>query len=247
MAAEVLKPLFGWRSALVDSGLSAAEKHVALTLSLHMSERGESCFPKLTTLARETSRGRSTIAAALAGLEANGWLKVERDPGKSNRYTAKLPVQPQDWHTTLDPSSLGTGARPASGPEVESKTLGPPSSSTQSGAPAPSAHKLMGEAIRAACFGAAHKLTGREGQQVGLAVNELVAIDADPLDVARFAEAYRRSPTYRECALTPLAIAGHWNELLPARAERVAPCPECEQGGGRHLADCSRALPPPSF
>src|SRR2546423_1648665 len=73
MSAE-LQPLFGWRSQLVepDSGLTATERHVALTLALHMNERGGSCFPSIRTLAREVRElvdEGQTVAALRAGME----------------------------------------------------------------------------------------------------------------------------------------------------------------------------------
>lgn len=89
--------LFTWRSALLDTHLSASARHVALTLSLHMSERGDNAFPSVETLARECARGKSTIVDALRALEDAGWLEVERAPGrpggrgKVNTYRAIFP------------------------------------------------------------------------------------------------------------------------------------------------------------
>ena len=83
MSAKV-SPLFTWRSALVeDERLIASTRHVALTLSLYMSERGDSAFPSVESLAKDCARGKSTIVAAIAQLEACGWLEVERAPGKA--------------------------------------------------------------------------------------------------------------------------------------------------------------------
>lgn len=90
-----LSPLFTWRSAIVESELSRHARHVALTLTLHMNERGASCFPTLDELQHETSKGRATIIEALRELEAGGWLFVERKerPGRGhkNHYTATFP------------------------------------------------------------------------------------------------------------------------------------------------------------
>jgi DNA-binding MarR family transcriptional regulator len=79
------KFLFEWRAAISskDSGLSANSRHVALVLSLHMDERGCSCFPSLKTLAEETHRSKSTVVAAINELEGAGYLEVERgSPGR---------------------------------------------------------------------------------------------------------------------------------------------------------------------
>lgn len=90
--------LFTWRSAVIDDpALTASARHVALTLSLHMSERGDNAFPSVETLARECARGKSTIVESLKALEACGWLAVDRAPGAAggrgrvNRYSATLP------------------------------------------------------------------------------------------------------------------------------------------------------------
>lgn len=87
-----LSPLFTWRSTIVDSDMPATHRHVALTLSLHMNERGSSCFPSQTTLSRETGLSERTVRRALNGLEAAGFLVVEKVPAKGghqrNTYTA---------------------------------------------------------------------------------------------------------------------------------------------------------------
>ena len=48
-----LSALFTWRSAICESGLPPTARHVALTLSLHMNERGGSAFPGATLLATD--------------------------------------------------------------------------------------------------------------------------------------------------------------------------------------------------
>jgi Helix-turn-helix domain len=87
-----LKPLYTWRSAIADSDLPPTARHVALTLALHMNERGDSCFPSLTRLERETGLSRSGIAKHLNVLEREGWLVRDRGgPKHSTRYTALIP------------------------------------------------------------------------------------------------------------------------------------------------------------
>lgn len=87
-----LSPLFTWRSAITDSDLSPDTRHVALTLSLHMNERGDSCFPSLETLRQETGRRKASVILGLRELEARGWLRVKRPKvtgrGRPNHYTA---------------------------------------------------------------------------------------------------------------------------------------------------------------
>jgi DNA-binding transcriptional regulator YhcF (GntR family) len=75
--------LFTWRGDIVDSDLPPTSRHVALTLSLHMNERGDSCFPSLMTLAAETGLSKSTVAEHLARLEREGWLVRQTGGGRS--------------------------------------------------------------------------------------------------------------------------------------------------------------------
>jgi biotin operon repressor len=75
-----LRPLFTWRSAISEAELSSTSKHVALALSLYMSERGDSAYPGIERLARETGRSRRTIIRALNDLREQGWLEV-LEPG----------------------------------------------------------------------------------------------------------------------------------------------------------------------
>ena len=98
-----LKPLYTWRSAITESNLSHTTKHIALTLSLHMSERGDSCFPGRKLLAAETGLDLRTIdrhLKILAAIDENGvedlelaWLRVKRGigRGKTNEYFAVVP------------------------------------------------------------------------------------------------------------------------------------------------------------
>jgi GntR family transcriptional regulator len=110
-----LSPLFTWRGAIAsddgprdhtlslkDGGTVAVKgatmRQVALALSLHMNERGGSCFPGVPLLARETLLHERTVQRAIAGLQDLGWLEVTRRPrpgerDETNVYTATIPPQ----------------------------------------------------------------------------------------------------------------------------------------------------------
>lgn len=97
-----LSPLFTWRGAIVESSLTSTQRLVALALSLHMNERGGSCFPTQDTLASETALSRRAVIQALRDLEDAGWLgRVPgggRKPGGNGRateYTATIPTVQQ--------------------------------------------------------------------------------------------------------------------------------------------------------
>lgn len=88
-----LSPLFSWRAAVAQGDLPAPAKHLALTLSLHMSELGDSCFPSHATLSSETSLSTSTVCTHLKTLEDAGFiLREPGSKGRSTHYFATLPA-----------------------------------------------------------------------------------------------------------------------------------------------------------
>ena len=93
MSAQ-LSPLFTWRSAIADSGLPPTQRLVALSLSLHMNERGGSCFPSVATLVDETGLCERTVQGCRRALERKGWLRVSEGGGrgKTNIYEAVIPA-----------------------------------------------------------------------------------------------------------------------------------------------------------
>lgn len=88
-----LSPLFTWRTAITESELPQTRRLVALTLSLHMSEIGDSCWPSLKTLAEESGLSKATVVVALQDLEAAGYLERQEGGGrgKPTLYTAQVP------------------------------------------------------------------------------------------------------------------------------------------------------------
>lgn len=95
---KMISPLFTWRSALTtDPELHATARHVALVVSLYMSERGDNAFPSVQRIAADCARGKSAVVEGLQVLEKRGWLHVDRAPGKrggrgrTNSYIATFP------------------------------------------------------------------------------------------------------------------------------------------------------------
>lgn len=95
MSRGRLSALFTWRSAARcdESGLTSTQHHAALTVSLFMSEHGDSAFPSVATLAAISGLAESTVRTALRELERKGWLTIElnRGRGHTNRYIADIP------------------------------------------------------------------------------------------------------------------------------------------------------------
>lgn len=107
-----LSQLFTWRSALCDSDLHPTTRHVALTLSLHMSERGDSAHPGGRLLAAETGLTQKTVYEHLQRLEDAGWLVVleEGTRGPSRRGEKRLATKyAAAFPTEADRSNSVTG------------------------------------------------------------------------------------------------------------------------------------------
>lgn len=78
--STALAPLFTWRSAVASEHgpASPVTRHVLLTLSLYMNERGGSCFPSYDELQLATGLGREALARHLREAREDGWLTVAR-------------------------------------------------------------------------------------------------------------------------------------------------------------------------
>ena len=119
-----LSALFTWRSAVVESELASSRRLVALVLSLHMSERGDSCFPAVRTIAAETGLSTSTVGPAIEELVEAGFLTVERGNrgrggrGKVNRYRATFPETRPPSSETTDGDDPGDDAKRRDGRDV---------------------------------------------------------------------------------------------------------------------------------
>ena len=127
-----IKPLFSWRGAICDSDLPPITRLVALTLSLHMNERGGSCFPSVTTLQRETGLSRNAVLKALRSLETAGWLTVKRTARRVNVYTATVPPgAPHAPAGAPHAPALARHTRPNSSIELSTNNYVPPPDPTR--------------------------------------------------------------------------------------------------------------------
>lgn len=86
-----LSPLFTWRSAIVDARVAPTTKLVALCLSLHMNERGGSCFPSQALLAWESGLTARSVREHLGILEGEGWIVRTKQAGRVDLYEATTP------------------------------------------------------------------------------------------------------------------------------------------------------------
>ena len=74
MTAGGASTAWTWRHAIIKSELPATTRHVLLTVSMHMNELGEGCYPTVEMLVEETGLSKRSVLTHLqAGIDA-GWL-----------------------------------------------------------------------------------------------------------------------------------------------------------------------------
>ena len=67
---------YSWRGAVLKSKLSPTTKLVLLTLGCHMNDMGESCFPSIDTLCKESSLSRPAVIKHIKVARQAGWIRV---------------------------------------------------------------------------------------------------------------------------------------------------------------------------
>lgn len=225
---STISPLFSWRSVIIDSDLPATAKLVALCLSMHMSERGDSCFPSITTQCQETGLSRSTVCGHLKLLEEGAFLRRETGTkGHSTRYVATFPISFTAGQVGSAMSELSSSVV---APEVvkdhdKEKDLAKPS--------APRARNPVWDALeRVTQF---KPETRNEQADFGKTVSQLRAVM--PSDVTE-SEAFvamdiRRQEwrrRYDSAAFTHRVLRDHWGELASADVRRGPALPELPEG-----------------
>ncbi|WP_186198007.1 helix-turn-helix domain-containing protein [Burkholderia gladioli] len=88
-----MKP-WTWRHAIINSDLPATTRHVLLTLSCHVNDCGEDCFPSTKTLARETNLSERSVCTHLELAKERGWF-VARLHGYGGRRWAHHQYYPR--------------------------------------------------------------------------------------------------------------------------------------------------------
>lgn len=112
MGADLfLRPLFDWRSAVASpyGPASSTTKHVLLTLSLHMSAAGDSCFPTIELLVEESGLSKRAVLTNLKAAAEQGWITKREMPQANTmgwrriEYFASIPAGVEEkvmaWRT----------------------------------------------------------------------------------------------------------------------------------------------------
>jgi hypothetical protein len=95
-----LRPVFDWRTAVASpyGPPNPTTRHVLLTLSLHMSPSGDSCFPSIDLLTVESGLSRRAVVQHMQLAAEAGWIgkrdRAERSGQGWRRveYTATIPA-----------------------------------------------------------------------------------------------------------------------------------------------------------
>ena len=91
--------LFKWREAVISSyGPEPITRLVLLVLSLHMDRGGESCFPAIRTLMKETGLSNKSVIRHIHLAERAGWIEKEicgfsGKGWKRHSYKATIPAK----------------------------------------------------------------------------------------------------------------------------------------------------------
>lgn len=235
---------WAWKLRVGDPGL----KLVLVKLADNADDAGYSRW-RQRRLAEECEMSRSTVQTKLARLVAMGLLEIEDRHGRdgaqlANGYRLKPPPAPA--------SDSGGGASPGEAPPASPGEAPEPSVEPSAEPERGSVEPLSRQRPRDLIFEALAGAIGVEIDDVprgragrgpwNAAVRDLKAEDASPDEILAAAARYRK--TWPAVSLTPMALAKHF-ALLRAEKKRIvplAPCPECETGGGSHAAGCSLAV-----
>ncbi|MDA0780655.1 MAG: helix-turn-helix domain-containing protein [Rickettsiales bacterium] len=89
--------IWSWRDAVIQSSeLKSYSKHILLTLSVYMNDKGQGCYPSIERLIEDTGLARSTLIKYLKEAETLGFIqkKIHGFSGqgwKQNEYIAIYP------------------------------------------------------------------------------------------------------------------------------------------------------------
>lgn len=84
--SDVTAPLFTWRSGITLSSLPPTTRHVLLTISLYMNEKGESAFPSQAKLAVDTGLSARSVGEHIRRATSEGFLEVVKSIGQGQAW-----------------------------------------------------------------------------------------------------------------------------------------------------------------
>lgn len=90
-----MKP-YTWRAAILKSNLAPTTRHVLLTLSCYINDVGQSAYPSIKTLAKDTGLTERAVGTHLHVARDENWLRVSKhgfggQKWANNEYFPQLP------------------------------------------------------------------------------------------------------------------------------------------------------------
>lgn len=204
-------------------------------------------FPSIERIERETEVVDRSVQKAIRCLVELGLLEVTERPGRSTVYRLQVgsPPSPARGESHSPPKQDVRGAAHSPGGESHApggESHAPEPSLTRQGTSlAPPSRRARDELwdAAAAVFGEVRTANERGRRNRELKQLREVGATADELR-ARAVRYRRRHPDW---TFSLGALLNHWTSLEPpaVRPAAAAVCVECEVGGGRHAAGCSKA------
>lgn len=128
MSELFLRPLFDWRSAVASKfgPEKPTTRFVLLTLALHMSPKGDSCWPSIDLLAEESGLSRRAVIEHLQLAEQNGWIAKRDRSTRSGQGWRRVEyfctIQPGiETRVRNDDSERGAPGSPAKGGDFDAE------------------------------------------------------------------------------------------------------------------------------
>lgn len=117
------KTSFSWRGSLLKTDLPATTKHILLTLSLHVNDADERCFPSIQRLCKETGLSNRTVISHLHDAEKLGWIVTTKNTfsGQAwarNSYRLAWPEGSEPDSKGSEPDDIKGGEPDAEGGEL---------------------------------------------------------------------------------------------------------------------------------
>jgi hypothetical protein len=122
---------WSWRQRLLKSDLRGTTRHVLLTLSCHVNDAGEPCFPSIKQLMQETDLSKQTVLTHLEIAKEEGWITIRRHGFSGQKWSRNeyLLAWPDDEKAvkeidleTLKSVEGGLTVRPKAVKEVDLET-----------------------------------------------------------------------------------------------------------------------------
>lgn len=111
---------WSWRQMLLKSSLPGTTRHVLLTLSCHVNDAGEPCYPTVDRLVCETGLSKRSVLDALKKGKEAGWIEVGKHGfgdgrHQTNEYRLAWPdvVESENYGAPPAPLIGNYGAPPA--------------------------------------------------------------------------------------------------------------------------------------